>query len=177
MQNTVKPLADLRAHWRAEGCPSVSKIAKAANVPSATANRYLSGITKGGAPETIRALAIAMDRRDIADSLPFLSVGESGHTEDYIAEMIQQWHETSQQQLTEANTRHKQELEALMRDHRAERDDWHGQRKALHEENANLRASFDSAVTFRDAQLRIARIEKWIFFVLFIAALVLHFVK
>ena len=170
MQNTVKPLADLRAHWRAEGCPSVAKIAKAANVPSATANRYLSGITKGGAPETIRALAIAMDRRDIADSLPFVSVGDSDHTEDYIAEMIQQWHETSQQQMAEANALHKQELEVLMRDHRSERDDWHSQRKALHEENANLRASFDNAVTFRDAQLRTARIEKWICFALFVAS-------
>jgi hypothetical protein len=170
MQKTVKALADLRAHWREEGCPSVSKIAKAANVPSATANRYLSGITKGGAPETIRALAIAMDRRDIADSLPFVSVGDSDHTEDYITEMIQQWHETSQQQMAEAAARHKQELEALMRDHRLERDDWHAQRKAMHEENANLRASFDSAVTFRDAQLRTARIEKWICFSLFVAS-------
>ena len=177
MQKTVKALADLRAHWRAEGTPSVAKIAKAANVPNATANRYLTGITKGGAPETIRALAIAMDRRDIADSLPFLSVGDSDHTEDYIVEMIQQWHETSQQQMAEANARHKQELEALMRDHRAERDDWHAQRKALHEENENLRASFDKAVTFRDKQLLRQIIEKYIFLALAVASVLLHVLK
>ena len=174
MQKTVKALADLRTHWREEGCPSVLKISKIANVPHATANRYLTGVTKGGAPETIRALAIAMDRRDIADSIPFTSVADADHAEDYITEMIQQWHETSQQQMAEAAALHKQELEALMRDHRLERDDWHVQRKAMHEENANLRASFDSAVTFRDAQLRTARVEKWACFALFIVSVALH---
>jgi hypothetical protein len=177
VQKTVKALADLRTHWRAEGCPSVSKIAKTANVPNATANRYLTGVTKGGAPETIRALAIAMDRRDIADSIPFTSVADTDHTEDYITEMIQQWHETSQQQMAEAAARHKQELEALMRDHRLERDDWHAQRKAMHEENVNLRASFDAAVTFRDAQLRAARVEKWICFALLVASVVFALFK
>lgn len=170
MQKTVKALADLRAHWRAEGCPSVAKIAKKANIPNATANRYLTGVTKGGAPETIRALAIAMDRRDIADSIPFIGIGESDHTEDYITEMIQQWHETSQQQLAEATTRHKQELEDLTRDHRSERDDWHKQRDALHAQLGALRASFDSSIHFRDAQLRIQRIEKWCFLALFLVS-------
>lgn len=172
MQKTVKALADLRLHWREEGCPSVAKIAKKANVPNATANRYLTGVTKGGAPETIRALAIAMDRRDIADSIPFTSVADSDHAEDYITEMIQQWHETSQQQLGEANARHKQELDDLIRDHRLEREDWHNQRKDLHEEISRLRASFDSAITSRDNLLRIQRIEKWIYLSLFIASVV-----
>ena len=170
MQKTVKALADLRLHWREEGCPSVAKIAKKANVPNATANRYLTGVTKGGAPETIRALAIAMDRRDIADSIPFTSVADTDHAEDYITEMIQQWHETSQQQNAEAAARHKQELDDLIRDHRLEREDWHTQRKAMHEENARLRASFDAAITSRDKLLRIQRIEKWIYLSLFIAA-------
>lgn len=177
MQKTVKALSDLRLHWREEGCPSVAKISKAANVPHATANRYLTGVTKGGAPETIRALAIAMDRRDIADSLPFVSVGDSEHSEDYITEMIQQWHETSQQQMAEANARHKQELDALMRDHRAEREDWHVQRKAMHEENTRLRASFDAAVSSRDAQFKALRAEKWLFTILFILAVVLLLLK
>jgi hypothetical protein len=165
MQKTTKALADLRAHWREEGCPSVAKIAKKANVPSATANRYLGGITKGGAPETIRALAIAMDRRDIADSIPFLSVAESDHAEDYIAEMIQQWHETSQQQMAEANARHKQEMDDLVRDHRTERD-------ALHDEIKILRTSFDKAVASRDELLRSMRAEKWTFFALFIVSVI-----
>lgn len=165
MQKTTKALADLRAHWREEGCPSVAKIAKKANIPNATANRYLTGITKGGAPETIRALAIAMDRRDIADSIPFVSVSDSDHAEDYITEMIQQWHETSQQQIAEANARHKQELDDLTRDHRAERD-------ALHEEIKILRTSFDKAVASRDELLRSMRTEKWTFFALFVIALI-----
>ena len=165
MQKTTKALADLRAHWREEGCPSVAKIAKKANIPNATANRYLTGITKGGAPETIRALAIAMDRRDIADSIPFVSVSDSDHAEDYITEMIQQWHETSQQQIAEANARHKQELDDLTRDHRAERD-------ALHEEIKILRTSFDKAVASRDELLRSMRVEKWTFFALFVIALI-----
>ena len=176
MQKTVKALNDLRVHWREEGCPSVAKIAKKANVPNATANRYLTGVTKGGAPETIRALAIAMERRDIADSIPFTSVADSDHAEDYITEMIQQWHETSQQQMSEASARHKQELDDLIRDHRLERDDWHMQRKAMHEENARLRASFDSAIALHNDQLKALRTEKWVFTALFIvstAALVL----
>lgn len=170
MQKTVKALSDLRQHWHEEGTPSVAKIAKKANIPNATANRYLTGITKGGAPETIRALAIAMDRHDIADSIPFTSVADSDHAEDYIAEMIQQWHETSQQQIAESNARHKQELDDLIRDHRLEREDWHNQRKDLHEEISRLRASFDSAITSRDNQLKSLRSEKWLFTWLFIAA-------
>ena len=150
MQKTVKALSGLRQHWREEGTPSVAKIAKKANIPSATANRYLTGVTKGGAPETIRALAIAMDRRDIADSIPFTSVADSDHAEDYIAD--------------------KQELDDLIRDHRLEREDWHNQRKDLHEEISHLRTSFNSAITSRDNQIKALRSEKWLFTWLFIAA-------
>ena len=165
MQNTVKPLADLRAHWKDEGCPSIAKIAKAANVPSATAHRYL-----GGAPETIRALAIAMDRRDIAESIPYTVIGGSSQANDYISELDLQRQERYNQQLAELTAKHKQEMDDLTRDHRAEREDWHTLRKALHEENVNLRTSFDKAVSFRDAQLRRAHIEKWICFALFLVS-------
>ena len=170
MQKTVKALADLRAHWREEGCPSVAKIAKKANVPSATANRYLTGVTKGGAPETIRALAIAMDRRDIADSIPFTSVADSDHAEDYITEMIQQWHETSQQQLAEANARHKLEMDDLMRDHRLERDEWHKQREKMNE-------SYDKVLLDQANQIKIHRREKWVAFGLFLVSVVILFFK
>jgi hypothetical protein len=118
-----------------------------------------------------------MDRRDIADSIPFTSVADSDHTEDYITEMIQQWHETSQQQAAEASARHKQEMDDLMRDHRLEREDWHQQRKALHEENQNLRVSFDKSIASRDHLLRVQRIEKWTFFLLFLAAVALLLAK
>lgn len=167
MEQTVKALADLRAHWEAEGCPSTAKIGKAANVSAPTAHRYLTGATKGGFPETIRALAIAMGRSDIAESIPFTSIG-NGRAGDFVAELGQQYQEKLQQQLAESDARHKQEMDALMRDHRAEREDWHTLRKALHEENVNLRASFDKAVSFRDTQLRHQKIEKCVLFALLI---------
>ena len=170
MQNTTKALADLREHWHSEGCPPITKIAKKANVTSATANRYLSGITKVGAPETIRALAIAMDRRDIADSLPFISLSGSENADDYIAELIKQWQESSQQQRAEDDARHKQEMDDLRRDHRAERESWHAQM-------ITMRESFDKAIGAKDEQLRAQRIEKWICFALFVSAIVLLVAK
>ena len=176
MEQTVKALADLRAHWESEGCPSAAKIAKAANVSPPTAHRYLTGATKGGLPETIRALAIAMGRPDIAESIPYTDPNNS-RTGTYVAELSQQYQEKLQQQLTESDARHKQEMDALLRDHRAERDDWHILRKALHEENVNLRASFDKAVSFRDTQLRRQYIEKTILFVLFIASIIVLILK
>lgn len=170
MEQTVKALADLRAHWESEGTPSTAKIAKAANVSSATAHRYLTGATKGGFPETIRALAIAMGRPDIAESLPYTSLNRMG---DMAIELNQQFNE----KIAELEARHKQEIDALLRDHRTEREEWHVQRKVLHEENVSLRSSFDRAVAFRDAQLRRQYIEKTILFALFIASVVVLILK
>lgn len=170
MEQTVKALADLREHWEAENCPSTAKIATAANVSPATAHRYLTGATKGGFPETIRALAIAMGRPDIAESLPYTSLNRMG---DMALELNQQFNE----KLAESDARHKQEMDTLMRDHRAEREDWHTLRKALHEENVSLRTSFDKAVTFRDDQLRRQYIEKTILFVLLSLSVILHILK
>lgn len=168
MQNTVKALADLRAHWNDEGHPSIAAIAKKANIPNATANRYLTGTTKGGVAETIRALAIAMGRPDIAESVPFTSLANV--SQDYIAEMVQQWQEKTQQQIADTTARHKQELDDLARDHRAERESWREQCKAMHEENANLREAFD-----RD--IKIQHIEKWIAYALLFAAVIALLLK
>ena len=156
MQNTTKALSALRAHWQSEGCPSISKIAKSANVPSATANRYLAGVTKGGTPETIRALAIAMDRHDIADSIPYTSLAGNDHAEDYIAELHKQWDEAAQQRLDEAVERHKQEMETLRADHREERQTWSDQLSVLRK------------------QIHMTTIEKWLFAALFAISMVLH---
>lgn len=166
MQNTVKALAELRAHWKAVGMPAIPQIAKKANVPSATAYRYITGATKGGMAETIRALAIAMDRRDIADSIPYTSLGNAEHTEDYLVEFSQQMQEKFQQQLAEVTAKHKQEMDDLTRDHRLEREEWHTQRKVLHEENAHLRESFDQ-------NIKIQHREKWIMFGLFLVSVLL----
>lgn len=170
MQNTAKALAELRAHWKLEGSPPIPQIAKKANVPSATAYRYITGATKGGMAETIRALAIAMDRRDIADSIPYSSISSTEHTEDYLVEFSQQMQEKFQQQIAEVTAKHKQEMDDLTRDHRLERDDWHTLRKALHEENANLRKTFDQTI-------KIQHREKWIAFALLIVAVALLIVK
>lgn len=170
MQNTVKALSDLRAHWKSIGCPPIPQIAKKAGVPSATAYRYITGATKGGLAETIRALAIAMDRRDIADSIPYSGISNSEHTEDYIVEFSQQMQEKFNQQLNEVTAKHKQELDDLTRDHRAEREDWHTLRKALHEENANLRKTFDQTI-------KIQHREKWIAYALFLVVIVLYVAK
>ena len=49
--------------------PNVRNLAKMANLPYATAARYLNGTTKQGIPSTVRALAIVLGRQDIADEL------------------------------------------------------------------------------------------------------------
>ena len=177
MEQTVKALADLRTHWAQLEYPNISEIAKKANVARGTAHRYLTGATKGGTVETVRALAIAMDRPDIAESIPYTGISNVSHTEDYIAELAQQWQEKTQQQLADVTARHKQELDALTRDHRIERDEWHVQRKAMHEESVNLRTAFEKAISFRDTQLRIARIEKWTLALLLLAAVVALIVR
>ena len=156
MQKTETALTNLREHWQKEGCPPIAKIAKRANVPSATANRYLAGVTKGGTPETIRALAIAMDRPDIADLIPYTGLGGNEHAEDYIVELHKQWDEAAQQRLTEAEARHAPELEKLRNDHREERNAFADQLKALR------------------SQTLLLTIEKWVFAILFATSIILH---
>jgi transcriptional regulator with XRE-family HTH domain len=165
MQKNAQPLAELRDHWNALECPPITKIAKKANVTSATANRYLTGIAKFGTPKIIRALAIAMDRPDIAKS-----VEDVDPSEDYIAELRKQWSETTQQQLAEQAAKHKQEMGDLANDHRLEREEWNAHRNGLINEIAELRTSFDKTI-------KIQHREKWISFALFIAAVALLIVK
>ena len=156
MQNTTKALAALREHWQSVGCPPIAPIAKKANVPSATANRYIAGVTKGGTPETIRALAIAMDRQDIADAIPYTSLSGNEHAEDYIAELHKQWDEAAQQRIAEEAARHKQEMELLRADHREDRKAWNEQIVVLRK------------------QIHATTIEKWLFAALFAASMLLH---
>ena len=170
MEKTSDALASLREHWISEGCPNISDIARRANVARGTAHRYLTNVTKGGTAEIIRALANAMGRTDIADSVPYTGIDHVQHKEDYIAELALQWQEKSQQLLADASAKHRQEMDDLIRHHSLEREDWNVQRKAMYDENANLRASFDKAVNFRDAQLRAQRIEKVVLFVLLTAS-------
>ena len=170
MEHAIKALSELRVHWAQSNYPNISEIAKKANVARGTAHRYLTGVTKGGNAETVRALAIAMDRPDIAESIPYPDISKIAHIEDYIAELDRQWNEKSQQQIADLTAKHKQELDELAHIHRLEREQWHTLCNAMHEESASLRASFDKAVSFRDAQLRRAHIEKWICFALFLSA-------
>ena len=100
---------------------------------------------------------------------------EADEAEKYAAEF--EAIRESLEKIAELEARHKQEIDALLRDHRTEREEWHVQRKNMHEENANLRVSFDKAVSFRDAQLRRQYIEKTILFALFIASVVVLILK
>lgn len=158
MQKNAQHLKALRDHWNALECPPIAKIAKKADVTSATANRYLTGISKFGTPKIIRALAIAMDRPDIAKAVEDVDVPE-----DYIAELRKQWSESTQQQLAEQASKHKQEMNDLVNDHRLEREEWNTHRNGLINEIAELRTSFDKTI-------KVHHREKWITFALFLAA-------
>ena len=159
MEQTIKALADLREHWAAQGHPNVSEIAKRANVARGTAHRYLSGETKGGTVETVRAIAIAMDRRDIADSIPYTGISAVSHTDDYIAEMVRQWDERTQQRMSEIEAKHKQEMDTLRADHREERQGWNEQLAVMRK------------------QIHAVTIEKWAFAILFVISIAMHHYK
>lgn len=169
MQSTIKALEELRDHWHSIGCPPTAQIGRKANVTSATAYRYLNNITKGGSAEIIRALAIAMDREDIAKSLGYSGFPQ-GNPEDYYNEQLKLRDEADQQRAAEENARHKQELEVIMRDHRIERENWHEQRNAYCKEIERLSASFDSLA-------KIQHREKWIAYALLFAAVVALLLK
>ena len=119
MEQSIKALADLREHWAEQGHPNVSEIAKRANIARATAHRYLNGETKGGTVETVRALAIAMGRPDIADAIPYTSIAHAANKEDYIAELAKQWSEQTHQQIADISARHQEQLDILNKDLRA----------------------------------------------------------
>lgn len=70
MKTTAAALRELQDHFDSlNPRPNVREIAKMANLPYSTAARYLNGTTKQGLPDTVRALAHALNRDDIMEEV------------------------------------------------------------------------------------------------------------
>lgn len=100
MDATENSLAAIRAEWLNQGSPSIPQLAARANMPSITARRYLDGSTKHGDPAKIRALAIALGRSDIADTVRDTVSGElSDSIMKFMAEKFLLWRESNLEEL------------------------------------------------------------------------------
>lgn len=66
MKTTVAALRELQDYWDSlDPRPNIREIAAMAGMSYSTAARYLNGTTKQGLPDSVRALARALDREDI----------------------------------------------------------------------------------------------------------------
>lgn len=66
MKTTAAALRELQDYWDSlSPKPNLREIAKLAGISYPTAARYMNGTTKQGLPDTVRALARALDRDDI----------------------------------------------------------------------------------------------------------------
>lgn len=100
MDATEHALAAVRQEWLAQGSPSIPQLAQRANMPSITARRYLDGSTKHGDPAKIRALAIALGRSDIADTVRDTVTGElSDSIMKFMTEKFLLWRESNLEEL------------------------------------------------------------------------------
>lgn len=100
MDCAAKALEAVRNEWLVQGSPNVSAIAKTAGMPVITARRYLDGSTKHGDAAKIRQLAIALGRKDIADTVkdPVTSdLSEAIMT--FMAEKFLLWRESNLEEL------------------------------------------------------------------------------
>ena len=96
MDSTEKALELIRAEWIAQGSPTPATVGKRANMPGITARRYLDGSTKHGDPAKVRALAIALGRMDIAETVKdTLSADLSESIMRYMSERFQLWRESN----------------------------------------------------------------------------------
>lgn len=115
MDLTAKALEAVRNEWLIQGSPNVSALAKTAGMPAITARRYLDGSTKHGDAAKIRQLAIALGRKDIADSVkdPVTSdLSEAIMT--FMAEKFLLWRESNLEELeTERKAREETEKRLL----------------------------------------------------------------
>lgn len=115
MDCTLKALEAVRNEWLVQGSPNISAIAKTAGMPVITARRYLDGSTKHGDAAKIRQLAIALGRKDIADTVkdPVTSdLSEAIMT--FMAEKFLLWRESNLEELeTERKAREDTEKRLL----------------------------------------------------------------
>lgn len=71
MKTTAAVLRELQDYYASlEIKPKHGDIAREAKLPKATITRYLNGTTKGGDPERVRAICIALEREDLVAKLP-----------------------------------------------------------------------------------------------------------
>ncbi|MBQ7887325.1 MAG: hypothetical protein IJ313_10585 [Clostridia bacterium] len=100
MDCTAKALEAVRNEWLVQGSPNVSAIAKAAGMPVITARRYLDGSTKHGDASKIRQLAIALGRKDIADTVKDPVTSDLSETiMAFMAEKFLLWRESNLEEL------------------------------------------------------------------------------
>lgn len=100
MDCTTKALEAVRSEWLIQGSPNVSAIAKSAGMPVITARRYLDGSTKHGDAAKIRQLAIALGRKDIADTVKDPVTSElSEAIMTFMAEKFLLWRESNLEEL------------------------------------------------------------------------------
>lgn len=122
MDLTEKALDLIRGEWLAQGSPPVASVAKRANMPAITARRYLDGSTKHGDPAKVRALAIALGRSDIADSVKdTVSAELSDSIMKFMAEKFLLWRESNLEELERercmreaSEKRHAEEVERII---------------------------------------------------------------
>ena len=71
MKTTAAVLRELQDYYASlEIKPKHGDIANETRLAKATVTRYLNGTTKGGDPERVRAICIALERADLVDKLP-----------------------------------------------------------------------------------------------------------
>lgn len=125
MDSTEQALSAIRSEWIAQGSPPIADLAKRANMPAITARRYLDGSTKHGDPAKVRALAISLGRRDIAETVKdSLSHDLSESVMKFMSEKFLLWRETNLDELAKRDEMidqmtktHSAEIDRLMASH------------------------------------------------------------
>ena len=119
---TEKALEQIRAEWIAQGSPAPTSIAKRADMPSITVRRYLDGSTKRGDPARVRAIALALGRKDIAESVKdTVSADLSESIMRFMSEKFLLWRESNLEELNreramreESEKRYASEIERII---------------------------------------------------------------
>lgn len=122
MKTTAAALRELQDYWDSlSPKPNVKEIARMANMSYSTAARYLNGTTKQGLPDSVRALARALNREDI---MAEVSAGMPTQTTDawLILEVQRQAREENLEELNHERQLRK-ESEARFEKHLADKDE------------------------------------------------------
>lgn len=148
MKTTAAALRELQDYWDSlSPKPNVKEIARMAGMSYSTAARYLNGTTKQGLPDSVRALARALDREDIMSDVP--SGMPTQTTDAWLILEVQR--QAREENLEELNNERKlrKESEARFDKHLADKDEHIRQLVAriakLEENNGKLNEAFKHA--------------------------------